>query len=811
MNVLKQFLKADIDPAWLLRIFTIIPVVLILLGGGAAVWIYFFALSLLPQTDTHVETPGLSAEVQVMRDGNGIPGIIGKTEEDVALVLGYVMAQDRLWQMDYLRRAGQGKLAEVFGPAYLERDYLMRSLSAACGNLVEREELGERERTWLHKFVTGINRYIATHTKKRPVEFSFLEYQPLPFTPEDVMSIVLGLAWESSYASRVDPLMTRILGHLGREKALQLFPTDPAAPEPLIVSDLIGWEPRGPLFSPAGGWRDHERFPGFRGGCAWAVGPQITRSGKPMTACSTYQVLSAPGFWYRARLVAGDLRLSGVFVPGVPVAMAGTNGQVSWGSISTPVDDADLYIERMDTDEAESFWRVDRPVKVRLSNEAFRIRDRSMVTRTMKFTDHGPLVSDVRNSKALSLRWTAAHGLGLVRSFYWLNRAPDGNGLKNSLTMLKTPCLEIVWADEKGNWGAQTAGLVPIRPRGSDGIVPMPAWTGVHDWVGFIPFADLPSSNNPSAGMAVVADGRPGGDGYPYFVSCYWSPDSRADRVRLLLEQGSPHFRESFQRILNDTVSPLAQSLCPVILKAIEREGTKSAQEEEARKILSVWDHDMKRDSAGAALFALTYRSFVKELLWTPLGEELFQGFTAFGPAVSRLVTKVFLSGQKAWICDRDPQSILTKGFREAVHQGTRLLGADPKHWQWGEIHRAEFRHPLTERSRFLEILYDVGPISYRGSEDTIDYSVSSPTYPYRVMEGVSLKHVTDMTDPPMVSSISPLGSSAHFFSTHYKDQTRAWLGGRSLGDPLAVSDIQKTRSSAILFKPSRQPAVTMK
>ena len=220
MTSAKAFLKKDIDPVWLMRIFTAIPVALILIAGVGALWIYFFVVSLLPDSEALVQTPGLIADVRVLRDQSGVPGIIGENEDDVAMVLGYVMAQDRLWQMDYLRKAGQGRLAEILGAEYLEGDHLMRTVRA--GRLAEdaRERLGERERRWLEKFVQGINKYISAHARKLPVEFSLLDYRPAPFSPQDVSSILAGLAWESSVAARVDPILTRLVARLGKDRAL---------------------------------------------------------------------------------------------------------------------------------------------------------------------------------------------------------------------------------------------------------------------------------------------------------------------------------------------------------------------------------------------------------------------------------------------------------------------------------------------------------------------------------------------------------------------------------------------------------------
>ena len=260
MNFAKALPKIDFDHVQLIRIFTIIPVVLILFAGAGALWMYLFVFSLLPEGQSLVETPGLTSNVTVLRDGNGIPGIIGETEDDVVLVLGYVMAQDRLWQMDYLRRAGQGRLSEILGPNYLEGDHLMRTIKAGRRGQDVPVKLGDAENRWLDKFVQGINKYISAHEGKLPVEFSLLEYSPAIFSRDDVLTILDSLAWETSIAARVDPVMTRVLGRLAKNRALQLFPTDPAVSSAEVASDLYGWEPKGALFSALGMGRTLTRF-----------------------------------------------------------------------------------------------------------------------------------------------------------------------------------------------------------------------------------------------------------------------------------------------------------------------------------------------------------------------------------------------------------------------------------------------------------------------------------------------------------------------------------------------------------------------
>lgn len=811
MSSFKNFRKMEIDSLWLLRIFTIIPVLLILMAGAGALWIYFFVLSLLPSGESLVDLPGLSAAVKVVRDKRGVPGILGDKEEDVVMVLGYVMAQDRLWQMDYLRKASQGRLAEVLGPAYLDGDHLMRTVRAGRSKGDLSAELGEAERVWLDRFVAGVNTYINTHAAKPPIEFSLLEYRPEPFTRNDVLGICMALAWESSVAQHVDPVLTRVLGRLGKDRALALFPTDPAAAPGMVVSDLVGWEPEGLLFNRSGDRADLLRFPGFRGGCAWTVGRTRTRSGQPMLGCMVYQVLSAPGFWYRARLVAGDMHLSGAFVPGLPVALAGTNRTMSWGCVSAPADDADLFVERLDEAAPNRYWRIDRWRPVKEFTENYRIKGRSSVSKPVRLTDTGPLVSDVNKGRALSLRWAGRNATPLYSAFFALNRAGNAQDVFNALKGLDSPCLNVAWAEAGGGCGIQVAGRVPVRPSGADGIVPMPAWTGAHDWSGFIPFAELPARTDPASGLAAVADGRPGGLTYPLFLGCYWDTDGRRERITELLGETVEQSRDTFAAVQKDNLSPFARDVTPLVVKAVSGDDGADTAIRKAVEVLSGWNFQMKADSAGAALFALLYQALLEEMFLKPLGEKDFLSFTDHQPLAARMVRKVFVDGDTKWLNGAPPEQVLRKSFQQAVKRGRSLMGGNPADWKWGKIHNTVFVHPLTTRSRFLELLYHVGPVPLPGSGDTLDYAAWSRGHPFRVVGGVSLRQVSDMSRPPELFGISPMGVSAHFFSTHYKDQTIAWARGLSFREPVERSEISQSGLDTVLFNPRREERLSQR
>ncbi len=809
MNSNRGLHRIDIDPDWLLRIFTIVPALIILLTGAGAIWMYFFVVSLLPSGQSTIEIPELTADVRVVRDKNGIPGILAQNEQDLGLVLGYVMAQDRLWQMDYLRRASDGRLAEILGPDYVDGDHLARILRVGMKKAEDPDSLNDAEKRWLESFVVGVNRYLASHVGKLPVEFSVLEYRPEPFSLRDVLGIFTAVAWESSAACRVDPVMTLIYGRLGGKRALQLFPSYSVGAPDLIPSDLNGWEPKGMLFARAGDRANMMRAPGFRGGCVWAVDGARTRSGKPMVGCVIYQVLSAPGFWYRARLMAQDFHLSGAFVPGLPVAIVGNNPHTTWACASAPVDDADLYVEILDSDNPSRYWKTDQWKPIRHVNETYRVKGGRSFTRPILLTENGPIVSDPNKERAISLRWTGQQGLGFFSALYSLNRAKNKDAIRDALKSLVAPGLNVAWADEEGNYGIQLAGKIPVRPPESDGILPMPGWTGVQDWRGFVAFEELPSITNPSSEIVCAADNDPGARDISVVSGWYWNDDSKQERIKKLLTQSREHNSVTFQEIQTDALSPIAQKLTPVIIAAIGEETAKRGANSKALEVLRSWDFRMDRGSAGAALFGLIYQAILEELLLKPLGKHLFEEYTRYDPLAWGMVRRIWIEGRKEWLGGVSSDEIIGRSFEKAVHRGKKLNGGDPSKWKWGDVHTTVFYHPLTARSRFLEWLYHVGPLPVSGAGDTVDFAAWSKPYPFHVVEGVSLRQVSDMSSPPEVHGISTMGSSAHFFSRHYKDQTSAWLAGRTFRVPILKADITKQGFDPVLFKSGRTDKVS--
>lgn len=308
-----------------------------------------------------------------------------------------------------------------------------------------------------------------------------------------------------------------------------------------------------------------------------------------------------------------------------------------------------------------------------------------------------------------------------------------------------------------------------------------------------------------------MADGRPGGFNFPYFTGAYWSDDDfRASRVRRVLEENLNQQRESLQRLQIDSFSAIGSELTPELLRATESHRKKSGIEREALNVLKSWDYHMTRESAGAVVFALFYQALLEDLFRGTLGDSLYEGFTTCYPLAAAAVRKIITGKETAWLHGADPDEILARSFQKAVNRGSGLMGSDPTKWRWSDIHSAIFVHPLTVRSRFLESLYQVGPIGLSGAADTVNFAGWSAANPFAVREGVTLRQIADMTAPPQLFGVSPMGSSAHFFSTQYKNQTRAWMDGRAFQDVVLLSDVSRDGHNTILFKPQHANSISM-
>ena len=481
-----------------------------------------------PRVSGTISVSSVSADVEVLRDPFGVPHFFAQNNHDLYFAIGYVHAQDRLWQMDLVRRAGMGRLSEVLGPEALDIDRLFRVLGLRRIARRSEEMLDDLTRSALQAYADGVTEYIAAHRGQYPVEFDIVGFEPEPWTVEHSLLVSRLMAWELNYARWIDILRGLVTESMGPERARELYPewSDGA---PLIVPSEL----RGSRLSEAGlkllesdkAYRTLFGLDGFQTGSnAWCVSSSKSATGKPILANDTHLYLTAPGRFYELHAVTPELNVAGMSIPGVPFVIVGRNRAIAWGVTNAMLDDADYYVEEVDS--------LDRPTMVRSNGgwvpvESFRDtifvkNDRSVVL-TSYWTPNGPIINRVEPNARIanglmSFRWTGHEPSQDARTFFLLNRATNWREFRSALSHFNTPAQNFVYADTGGTIAFQLAGKVPVRSHPTS-AVPMPGWVDGYEWKGFVRFDDLPFLVNPPQGFLATANNKIASNAYPFHLS----------------------------------------------------------------------------------------------------------------------------------------------------------------------------------------------------------------------------------------------------------------------------------------------------
>lgn len=737
-------------------------------------WLYL--TTSLPKVDGTVALAGLTAPVDIARDAHGIPTIRAAGEADAYFALGFVHAQDRLWQMEAMRRLCAGRLAELLGARAVPSDRMMRTLGLY--RLAENglARLPADVRGAVDAYGAGVNAWIAGHRGAPPPEFVLLGHAPEPWRPADslvwgrLMGMHLSGNWHEELAR------ARLAARLPPERLADLFPPDgaasmvpaasPAALPPDLAEALLAATP-----------------PPLRPGLAsniWALAGGRTASGKPLLANDPHLPFAAPLPWYLARIETPTLTLAGATVPGVPFHLLGHNGRIAWGMTTTHGDTQDLFVER--PVDAGLYQAPDGPQPYIERPETIAVRFGDPVAFTVRRTRHGPVLSDALAGGGDTVLALAAAALRpedtTAQAFYRLNRAGDWGSFLVAMRLFDAPQQNVAYADTAGNIGFIAPGRVPVRAAG-DGTVPAPGWTGSHDWTGWVPFEALPRRFDPASGLIVNANNRIVGDDYPYLLAADWPDPYRARRIEAVLAAAGPATPADMAALQLDTVSGFAPLLLPT-LTGIEPDGPR---ERAALGLLRAWDGRVDRDRPEPLIF----NAWLVALKRTLFADDLGQDFSGWGGLRARAVLQA-LAPTSPWCDDiatpaREtcPQRVAL-AFRQAVAELARAYGEDPARWRWGEAHRATFAHGLFHQLPLGDRLASPA-IATDGDDFTINRGTFDPgrSATFDHVHGAGLRAVYDLADLDRSLFVLATGQSGNPLSAHYADQLGPWRDGRTL------------------------------
>ena len=748
----------------------------------------------LPMTAGTVTVDGLRGRVEIIRDLDDVPHIRANDEADALFGLGYVHAQERLWQMDFQRRVAQGRLSEVVGPRGLPADRLLRTVGLMRAAREAWPKIDGRSRALIEAYVAGINAFLADHHGGGlPVEFALMRTSPEPWTGEDVVAWQKVLAFQLSANWKDERFRVQLAARVGDDGAALLMPAyTPGGPVILPPDAVLPSRPIGPGApagtSPAGadagvasdlaalaaivGTLDVA--PPLEGGSNnWVVSGSRSITGKPLLANDPHLAGQAPAVWYLAHLSGGPLDVIGATLPGVPGVMIGRNQRIAWGITALLGDVQDLYVEKVNVRDQAEYAGVLEPI--RIVRETIQVRGEADVPLRVRMTRHGPIVSDVleRPQSTLALRWTGLDPEdATAECFMRVNLAGSWPQFMEALRRMHVPLLNFVYADVDGNIGYYGPGSFPVRASG-DGTRPVPGWTGEFEWRGYLHESEWPTAFNPARGYIASANNKVAPDSFPFPLGSNWEAPYRAARIVEMIERTSRLAVEDMTRMQGDVQSAQVKVVLPFLLKARPLD----AAGRDAMDSLREWDGALDGESPRAALYEAWYAATVRGLFDDELGADLGAAFAAQRSLAAKAVDNLITSGDSSWCDDArtaEPETcetLLGRTLQRALAEmGGRQGTSNLAKWRWDRVNAARFPHrPL-----------DGVPVLRRFFSRTVprggDPFTVTPVMP--IDEDIfvsSYRQVIDLAGADSSRFVIPMGQSGHVWSEHYANLLDRW------------------------------------
>ena len=805
------------------RILLWLALALVVLVAGVVSCAWLVVRSALPQLDGSLPVKGLSAPVKVTRDGHGVPTIEAATLEDLFLAQGYVTAQDRLWQMDVMRRFAGGELSEILGEDTLkiDREQRILGLRAAAKNSVEMAS--PRDRSYFDAYARGVNAFIETHGNTLPIEFRILKYRPDPWRPEDSIVIANQMVKDLNYYTFGDTMAReKILAKLGPELTADLYVNRSWHDRPPTVmrEDLNDQENQGDsddeeddddagpdnsVTQQRGGGAEiwAQRTPeAVNGSNDWVVSGTHTVTGKPLLSNDMHLGHQMPNLWYEAHLKSGNLDVAGVTLPGLPYVIVGHNQRIAWGFTNVGPTVTDAFIETFNGQGAYQTpqgWQQPRH-----RTEVIHVKGKPDVAVDVKITRHGPIITDILpgETRQVALRWTLYDGLHMM--FFDVDAAQNWEKFREAFSQLDAPGQNVAYADVDGNIGYQTTGRIPIRAAG-DGSLPVSGANDAHEWTGYIPFDKLPSIYNPPSGVIATANGRITPDGYPYSISAHWEAPWRAERIYHVLESGRKFAATDMLALENDVHSENDLFAAERLVYAIDHASKPSSRVRQAADLMRNWDGRMLASSAAPTIAVRSAQELTRLLLEPRLGpapedpkqqETTLSWKTYHWQMRTVWLQNVLLHQPKRWLPEKYPNydELLTAAVEGAVSGAA--APKDLASWHWGSFNAVEIDHPVLGKIPLVRHWAAPGVREQSGS----GYTVKAVTRHH----GPSERFMANLADFDQSTLNTVTGQGGNFLSPYYMDQWRAWYEGSTFTLPFTSQAIEATGVHRLVLEPAR-------
>jgi penicillin G amidase len=738
----------------------------------------------LPDYNEELVLKGLENPVTAYRDKYGIPHIYAKSEHDLYLVTGYLMAQDRLWQMDLLRRVTLGRLSEIFGDDFIETDLLLRSLRYGEKSESIIKEIDPAILETITAYCQGVNQYIEKNKGNYPFEFVLLGYEPEPWEPVHSFNLIGYMAWDLKSGWK-EIVLEKLAANLDSKYMQGILPIKLDSESVVFRKETAKLLAENRLLELSK--LEQLGLDILSGSNNWAVSGSKSKSGKPLLANDMHLNFGIPGVWLQMhQVVEGKINCSGLALPGQPYLIVGHNDSIAWGMTNTYADNLDYYEERINPEDTNKYLYKGEWHNFELREETIKSKGGTIYKRSYRLNHRGPVISSVKGirDRVITLHWVGDEPSNELRSIYYANRANNWEEFRDAFSTFRSISQNIAYADRAGNIGIYCCTGAPIRKR-DDTFKVLPGWTDEYDWKGMIPFDELPHEFNPERGYISSANNRTVDDSYPYHISTWYSLPYRIDRIRELLEAKEILTIDDFKEMQYDKVSKFSMLFLERLLPLLETTSEWNKSEKVALNLLTLWDYDMAPEKAAATISELWSYYLLISVFEDEMGADLFEEFLETGNLPRIALYNLLHDSAFVWIDNIETKKIefiedvAIESFRNTVKELVDKHGGDTINWQWGKIEKLTLKHPLAKVDAINKVFkLNRGPFSVGGSYHTISQYRFSWFKPGDVELGPSHRSIYDLSNWDQTISVIPTGISGIPSSKFYCDQTKMYING---------------------------------
>ncbi|WP_456313639.1 penicillin acylase family protein [Pseudomonas shirazensis] len=791
------------------KILLVLVILIVIVAIGLCAYIFH----LKPKYEGELQLTNLEKETTVYFDDFGVPHIYADSEKDAMTALGYVHAQERLWQMELLRRIAPGRLSEIFGTVALKNDMFFSGIGIenASAKAIAKLDKNSKSYQLTLAYLDGINQYLDEGVT--PIEFNLVGVKKQKFTIKDVYNIFGYMSFSFAMAQKTDPLLTDIRNKYGAEYLKDLgiegeFNTT------RIKSSKENIEEYTTIAKSVAALLDKSPIPPFVGSNSWVAGPNKTKSGKVIFANDPHIGFSQPATWYEAHIVTPNHELYGCYLAGTPFPLLAHNRNYAYGLTMFENDDIDFYQEKNKVGDSTQYQTPTGFAAYKTIKKTIKVKDSSDVVLTVKSSRHGPIMNDLLErldrKNPIAMSWTyTQQPIQILDAVYGLSHAKSKEDFKKAVQLVAAPGLNVMYGDAKGNVGWWATGTLYKHNKGVNSFFILDGASGKDDIAEYLDFSKNPSAENPEWGYVYSANNQPEAiDGYLY--PGYYLPEDRAKRISGLMDAKSDWDKEAISKMIFDNTSPVAPGVVANLISNVNSNSL-SAEEKLAIMTLKSWKGTNNLEDVAPTIYNKWIYLYLKNTFEDEMGSDNFNLFLGLSLGKQVIANQIANENSVWWdnIKTKNKKEtrneIVSKSFHEAIAALKKQLGNKVSDWTWGKVHTVEHEHPMGKVAA-LRKLFNVGPFADPGSNEVINnqFFGYNDEGKYYVKGGPSTRRVVDFADIENSWSILPTGQSGNPFSEHYDDQAEMFVAGKFRKMKLNKEEIIKT-STKLVFKPEKK------